>query len=335
MKKKLLSISLLILLRLSFVFAIDTQMLRQYFLAGDYQQTIKEAEAILARAQTRNGLDEVYYFLGLSYLKSANYLRAEDVFQIICSEFKGSKFSEEAIIGLGDIAYLKGDFSKAASIYQSLLEKEPNTKLKAGIYYRLSKTYECLNDYNKQKYFRQKLITRYPRSFEANAIGELLPKQKQLVSTLQTNKAQFLQNNEHQKDKQNVSSDLNDIALQTSSKKNEEFSSGTSTTIVVSPPSTNQLGSLDSTYLNHKEYDVIFKPEGGYIIQVGAFSKRENAERLKNKLARQNFPVFVLDTKENNKQLFKVRVGMYATIQQAKEAQRQLERLGYPTKLNP
>lgn len=84
-------------LTLSFkCYALDLGKLKASFIGGDYKAAISEGERILAGSSKDKGLDEAYYFLGLSYLKAGNFTKASDNFKVILSEFKGSKFSDEA-----------------------------------------------------------------------------------------------------------------------------------------------------------------------------------------------------------------------------------------------
>lgn len=99
-------------------YALDLTKMKTEFLKGDYKAAISEGEKIIGEASPNTyGLDELYYILGLSYLKESNYLRAADIFEIILKEFKGSDFREEALLALGDSYFLRGDFLKAKEYY--------------------------------------------------------------------------------------------------------------------------------------------------------------------------------------------------------------------------
>ncbi len=118
--------------------ALDLERAKAFFLAGDYSGCITEGEKLLASSGHSKEADELYYLLGLSYLKEGNFLRASDIFEIIIGEFKGSRYREEAYLGLGDAYFLKGDYAKAEKSYQELLAKHPKTAWKGLAYHRLS-----------------------------------------------------------------------------------------------------------------------------------------------------------------------------------------------------
>jgi tetratricopeptide (TPR) repeat protein len=118
--------------------ALNLEKAKAYFLNGDYAACINEGEKIIAGSSHAKGTDELYYLLGLSYLKEGNYLRASDIFEIILKEFKNSRFTQESKLGLGDTYFLRADFEQAKVYYKALLSDNPHTKLEPIVYYRLS-----------------------------------------------------------------------------------------------------------------------------------------------------------------------------------------------------
>ncbi|MCX5713505.1 MAG: outer membrane protein assembly factor BamD [Candidatus Omnitrophica bacterium] len=116
---------------------LDLDKVKIYFLNQDYKLAISEGEKILANAgNSTKGLDELYYILGLSYLKDGNILRASDIFEIILNEFKVSNFKEEASLGLADTYFLRENYNEAQARYNKLLNDNPKTRLITPIYYR-------------------------------------------------------------------------------------------------------------------------------------------------------------------------------------------------------
>jgi len=148
-------------------FAQDIQRVKAYFLNGDYRSAINEGEKLLSKDIDKQHSDELYYFLGLSYLKEGNYLRSSDIFAIIISEFKDSRFKDDAKLGLGDTYLLKGELDQAQNHYLDLLKNKPDTKLKAQLYLRLSKIAYKKGDTAAGKAYAEKLSTEMPFSPEA------------------------------------------------------------------------------------------------------------------------------------------------------------------------
>jgi tetratricopeptide (TPR) repeat protein len=159
----------------TYAYALNLDSLRVYFLNGEYKACISEGEKILAGASSSKDLDEVYYLLGLSYLKDGNYLRASDIFEIIINEYRRSEFREEARMGLGDSYFARGDYQKALNSYKGLLQDNSRSKLKPALYYRLSQLGKRTGDSRSQQEYLLKLKDEFPQSLEALINKDFLP----------------------------------------------------------------------------------------------------------------------------------------------------------------
>lgn len=164
-KKIILSIVLIMLASNGYSLNIDK--VKVYFLNGDYKSAISEGEKVLTGYNIHSpDLDELYYILGLSYLRDGNYLRASDIFEIILREFKDSPFKDEAKLSLGDTYFLKGDYNQAQGYYSELINTNPSTKLKAALYYRLSEVGFKRGDTQVAKEYLDKLKSEFPSNLE-------------------------------------------------------------------------------------------------------------------------------------------------------------------------
>lgn len=158
---------------LSAAYALNLERIKIYFLQGDYKSAITEGEKIIAATGQSHGLDELYYILGLSYLKDGNFLRASDIFEIILKEFGDSRFKEEAKLALSDTYFLSSDFNKAQDCLLELLKANPHTKLKAEIYYRLSQIGFKKGDTGQGKEYLEKLRQEFPLNTELRASKDI------------------------------------------------------------------------------------------------------------------------------------------------------------------
>jgi tetratricopeptide (TPR) repeat protein len=148
-------------------YALNIDKVKVYFLNGDYKSAISEGEKALTNYSGHPAyLDELYYILGLTYLKDGNYLRASDIFEIILKEFRNSTFKDEAKLGLGDTYFLRGDYDKAQRYYEELLNFNPRTKLIASLYYRLSQIGFKKGDTQAAKEYLDKLKKDFPSNLE-------------------------------------------------------------------------------------------------------------------------------------------------------------------------
>ncbi|MGA2775536.1 MAG: SPOR domain-containing protein [Candidatus Omnitrophota bacterium] len=168
-KRKLILFLIIVLVNFffTFSFAQEIDRLKACFLEGDYHCAIIEGEKALGNNIDKQHSDELYYFLGLSYLKEGNYLRASDIFAIVINEFKQSPFKDDSALGLGDTYFLQGDWDKAGNYYSDLLKNNPHIKLKAQLYFRLSKIAFKKGDTASGKAYADKLALEFPLSPEA------------------------------------------------------------------------------------------------------------------------------------------------------------------------
>jgi tetratricopeptide (TPR) repeat protein len=146
------------------LFAAEVGRVKACFMQGDYRGAILEGEKLLGSNIDKQHSDELYYLLGLSYLKDGNYLRASDIFSIIINEFKDSRFKDEATVGLGDSFFLQGDLTDAKKCYSGLLKSNQSTKLKAQLYSRLSQLAFKQGDTAEGKKYADKLKSEFPLS---------------------------------------------------------------------------------------------------------------------------------------------------------------------------
>lgn len=156
------------------VSSLNLDPVKVFFLQGDYKAAIREGEKLIAQsAQNSHGLDELYYLLGVSYLKDGNYLRSSDIFEIILKEFSRSKFQDEATLGLGDTYFLRSRFEEAKAYYRRIAEKDSRARLKSAAYWRMSQCAFKLGDAQEGAGYVDKLKADYPMATELIANNDL------------------------------------------------------------------------------------------------------------------------------------------------------------------
>jgi len=143
-------------------YALNLDKIKVHILNNDYKSAITEGERLLAVDAGAAHSDELYYLMGISYLKDGNYLRASDIFEIILNEFEKSPLKEKAAIGLADTCFLRGDFEQARVRYEQALTANPQGELAASIYYRLSQVALKQGDTQNAGSYLSKLRSDYP-----------------------------------------------------------------------------------------------------------------------------------------------------------------------------
>ena len=76
-----------------------------------------------------------------------------------------------------------------------------------------------------------------------------------------------------------------------------------------------------------------FEEQPFFAVQVGSFSKHKNAEELVWKLGQLHYEAYV--EKNRPDRMYRVRVGHFASKEEALNAETRLKKQGYPTKLYP
>ena len=147
-------------------YCLNLDKIKAAYLNGEYQAAVSEGEKILLTSVNHTGFDELYYYLGLSYLKDSNFIRSEDMFNRILNEFANGKYRSQAQLALGDVYFLQGDFEKARSAYE-VLTSDPDQKLKSALLYRQSQLALKMGDFAKNKELQEQLKSVYPFSLEA------------------------------------------------------------------------------------------------------------------------------------------------------------------------
>lgn len=252
-------------------YAMDLEKIKVSFLAGDYKTTIEQGEKLLSvTAEDSPGLDELYYIMGLSYLKEGRYLRSSDIFEIILNEFKGSKFTDEARMGLGDSYFLTGDYAAAEGNYKQILKDSPKTTVRPLVYYRLSQCAAKTGDTQAAADYLNKLRLDAPLSLEVKSEPALAAPAAKTPAASET-----------------------------------------------------AAGSAEPL------------PEIYYTVQVGNFTRKSNAENLKNKLVQKGYPAYMEESSIRGKRSYCVRVGKTQQRKEALELEKKLSRAGYPTKIFP
>ncbi len=148
-------------------YALDLDKIKVDILEGDYKSAAIEGEKIMADTQCSAVPDELYYLLGLSYLKEGNYLRASDIFEIIIKEFKNSGFNEEAEIGLADAYFLMGEYDKAERFYKDFISRHYRSRFRPQAFYKTALCAAKSGRTREAKEYLEKLNREYPFNIEA------------------------------------------------------------------------------------------------------------------------------------------------------------------------
>jgi cell division protein FtsN len=187
---------------------------------------------------------------------------------MILNQHKNNRFREEALMGLGDCYFLRGDYTIAAFQYQELLDKNPKTRLKAGLYLRLAQLGTKTTNQEQEKEYLARLKNEYPLSPEADFKGDLFPQ----GAAMQFNKNSSMKN-------------ITDPAI--------------SYSIQVGAFSSNINAAKLAKKLQKNGYQVHIEQASSagkiiYKVRIGNFSNRQKARELERKLQADGYPTKII-----------------------------------------
>lgn len=278
-------------------FAVNLDRLREHYLKGEWREAIKEGERQMMSAKyDSRDLDRLYFYLGICYIKERNLLRASDIFEIVVKEFPRSRFVEQSYVGLIDAYSLNGQFNLALERSGDFLKKYPQSEFRSEIESRLD-TYKAKAGVMPAAVTAANSDAVDTSGHRKVTSGSSAGKPVPVVSA-----ARPL---------------IIDIANETAEGPADEEPAGYEPQLVLAP----QLA--PRPVLN------------GYFVQVGAFSKKRNAENVSRRLRNLGFSSNVSDSMSKGKTIYKVRVGAFDTRYKASVQAKKLSALGYPTKIIP
>jgi len=141
------------------------------FLKEDYSAFIRETETEVGRIKlARKEKKEVFYLMGLSYMKLGSFVKARASFSDILG-MKGEEFDEDAHIGIADSYFHEKNYVKAIKSYKTILNMYPESERLAGAYHNLGISYKAVKNTQKADYYLNKVKREYSSSFEAESMA--------------------------------------------------------------------------------------------------------------------------------------------------------------------
>ena len=138
------------------------------FLKGDYTSLIAQSENGIKRYRLGGTKKkEIMYLAALSYVKTGDFIGGRKIFNNIL-RMKGSKFREEAYIGIADSYFNEGKYEAAIESYDAALNRYPRSHRMSGIYHNLALSYKAQKNSSKANFYLTKIKNLYDKSFEAS-----------------------------------------------------------------------------------------------------------------------------------------------------------------------
>jgi len=136
------------------------------YLYGNYDQAI-------AKALKLSDSDEVVYFLGLAYMKTANYPKARLYFRKVIRRYSKSKFYDLSMVKLADTYFFEKDYSQARALYLEIEERDPNCNTMPLVFLRLAQIASRQGAWSEKGKYLRKIKNKYPKSSEMEFVRVL------------------------------------------------------------------------------------------------------------------------------------------------------------------
>jgi len=147
------------------------ETVEQYFVTGDYEDTVREGVKLLGTSQEK---DKLFYMIGTSLNKLGRYDLARKNFGTLIDTFPRSDFAPLAQLGIADSYYLGGDYKNAVSEYEKYITKYPGSQGAATAYFRIAKCAQKEGRWQEARNYYRKVKSDFPASFEAQMASQAL-----------------------------------------------------------------------------------------------------------------------------------------------------------------
>lgn len=276
--------------------------LAQYqYAKGNYTEAAEHYDQLIKEYPQSDLCAEASYWRANSRYLAGQVDLAELAFN---DTFNNYPASEKAAWAMLDLAYLyqqRGNYDQAIQYYQMLIQRYPNSDVMSAAYFRYGESLAESGQMRDALTAYQKVLDDYPQSFEAAMV-----RGKDLDFSVLDQPASpppVAAEDQPVQDAVDVTPD-------------------TATTETTTPaPETAAPESFTST---ETEVTTETASDGGFYIQIGAYSNPDNAQLLKSTIEDGSTPVTIVQVDRGEKVLYRVWVGPYSSNNAAESAARQL-----------
>ncbi len=144
----------------------------------DYEQAVALAEDFLGSAGDGAAAHQASYLLGVSYLRLGEWGRASRTFKDLLKEELGKDLRDKAYIGLFDCYYQQAKYKRALKTIETLLDIGSRSNYLSLIYLKAARVNIKLSRWKQAKEYLQRIIDRFPDSFEYHTARQLLEEEQ-------------------------------------------------------------------------------------------------------------------------------------------------------------
>jgi len=145
----------------------------------DYAGAKNISEEILTFVVVEKGLaNEARYYLAVSELNLREFLSAENNFKIVIDAKPQKQLRDKCWLGLFDVYYLQGHYSKAYSIISMMIKKSPKSAYLSMAYLKAAKANLKLAQWSRASEYLNNITSHFPNSLEAHLAKQLLEEEQ-------------------------------------------------------------------------------------------------------------------------------------------------------------
>ncbi len=176
MNKKYLSVFLIFLLSMTFVYSADNDQGKELiktglenFTKGKYPEALLNFREVVLNPSYEKYFDSAYYWIARCYLSQGNYTKAQTNLEFFIQNFPESRFYSEAVYQKGRLLYLQKDYENSILALYSYIKTYPDKPYIANSYFWIAESLYALGHFSEAKKLYSHIISDYPSSYKVEA----------------------------------------------------------------------------------------------------------------------------------------------------------------------
>jgi len=146
--------------------ALSITDIHKEYLQGNYEEAIRIAKDLRES-------DETLYYLGLSYVKIADYPKARTFLRRLVRRFSDSLFYAPGMIKLADTYFLEEDYSRAKELYLEIEQRPSSDDFMPAVLLRLAQIASRQGKWDEKTKYIKRIKSKYPKASEMKFVKVL------------------------------------------------------------------------------------------------------------------------------------------------------------------
>lgn len=148
------------------VLSLSITDIHKEYLHGNYEEAIRIAKDLRES-------DETLYYLGLSYIKIADYPKARTSLRRLVRRFSDSLFYEPGMIKLADTYFLEEEYSRAKELYLEIEQRFSSEDFMPAVLLRLAQIASRQGKWDEKAEYIKRIKSKYPKASEMKFVKVL------------------------------------------------------------------------------------------------------------------------------------------------------------------